>query len=358
MPLHLLGKKSWNVYNADNVARVRRDEAEAKAREEEEERRMQEVDADRRMRLLKGLDPESPPPAPTGDDDERKSGAGQPGHTRERKRRRIAGENDTDHDIRWAKEASESRPPAQAVLDKPIPRKKISDAPLTDHAGHINLFPDDRSTSHVVKNREAEAEAAKKKREFEDQYTMRFSNAAGLKQNILDNPWYSTNGSGATSAEPESKDVWGNEDPRRKEREDMRRLDNDPLASMRRGVKRLKEVEKARTAWDMERQLELAVLKATQERKSRRRRADSVEDFSLDRLADHSEDSRPKERSSRPGHHHRHRHHRDRDRRQRREPRSKSPSTSSHRLQDARCGEGRGPSDRLHHASPSELSKH
>ena len=33
MVLHLLGKKSWNVYNSENVDRVRRDEAEAKARE-------------------------------------------------------------------------------------------------------------------------------------------------------------------------------------------------------------------------------------------------------------------------------------------------------------------------------------
>ena len=33
MVLHLLGKKSWNVYNTDNVERVRKDEAEARARE-------------------------------------------------------------------------------------------------------------------------------------------------------------------------------------------------------------------------------------------------------------------------------------------------------------------------------------
>ncbi|CCF31962.1 hypothetical protein CH063_00727, partial [Colletotrichum higginsianum] len=59
MPLHLLGKKSWNVYNADNIARVRRDEAAAKAKEEAEEQRMQEVDAERRLAILRG---EAPPP--------------------------------------------------------------------------------------------------------------------------------------------------------------------------------------------------------------------------------------------------------------------------------------------------------
>lgn len=59
MPRHLLGKKSWNVYNTDNVERVRCDEAKAAEREELEEQRMQEIDAARRTALLRG---ETPPP--------------------------------------------------------------------------------------------------------------------------------------------------------------------------------------------------------------------------------------------------------------------------------------------------------
>lgn len=54
MPLHLLGKKSWNVYNTDNIERVRRDEAAARAREEADEQRMQEEDAERRLKILRG----------------------------------------------------------------------------------------------------------------------------------------------------------------------------------------------------------------------------------------------------------------------------------------------------------------
>ena len=42
MPLHLLSKKSWNVYAPDNIARVKRDQAAAQAREEEEDRWLQE----------------------------------------------------------------------------------------------------------------------------------------------------------------------------------------------------------------------------------------------------------------------------------------------------------------------------
>ena len=49
-----------------------------------------------------------------------------------------------------------------------IPKKSTSDTPLTDHKGHISLFPGERFRLHVAKNSEAEAETAKKTREYED----------------------------------------------------------------------------------------------------------------------------------------------------------------------------------------------
>ncbi|RPA80382.1 hypothetical protein BJ508DRAFT_377082 [Ascobolus immersus RN42] len=53
MPLSLLAKKSWNVTNPANVARVRRDEALAKAREEEEDRRLKLSESERNMMELR-----------------------------------------------------------------------------------------------------------------------------------------------------------------------------------------------------------------------------------------------------------------------------------------------------------------
>jgi hypothetical protein len=147
---------------------------------------MQELDAERRIQILRG---EIPTPLPIEDTpnsthesrENRSYGSG-----RERKRRKKAGENDTDFELRVAREdqASAANTETQLVL------RKENNAPLTDHKGHISLFPTDSSKQPVEKNPEAEKEAAKKKREYEDQYTMRFSNAAGFKQG-LENPWYS-----------------------------------------------------------------------------------------------------------------------------------------------------------------------
>ncbi|KAL1873769.1 hypothetical protein Plec18167_006287 [Paecilomyces lecythidis] len=318
MPLHLLGKKSWNVYNAENIARVRRDEAQAQAREEEEERRMQEVDAERRIQILRGERPPTPPPPPSEPSaDQRDRRHGDDG-SRYRKRRRIAGENDTDRDIRFAQED------AALALAK---REELlgfssGDAPLVDSAGHINLFPEkETGKKSVEKNAEAEAEASKKKREFEDQYTMRFSNAAGFKESVGRNPWYSSSGKEAVA--PDSiadKDVWGNEDPRRREREKARVDANDPLAMMKKGVRQLKEVERERKKWQEERIRELESLKREEEKKSRRRRrhrsrsrsagsVDSLEGFSLDATLDGEREQRSK-RTHSHRHHHRHHNHR------------------------------------------------
>ena len=98
MPLHLLGKKSWNVYNPASIARVRQDEADAQAREEAAEQRMQEQDAERRIALLRG---EKPPalPEPEGEEEYTGKRRREDGHGREKKRKKLRGEDETDMDL-------------------------------------------------------------------------------------------------------------------------------------------------------------------------------------------------------------------------------------------------------------------
>ncbi|EFQ31163.1 blastn match against entry EMBL [Colletotrichum graminicola] len=199
MPLHLLGKKSWNVYNADNIARVRRDEAAAKAKEEAEEQRMQEIDAERRLAILRGEEPPSLPPTETLEDETRPRDRDAVPIGRERKKRKRVGEDDTDFELRVAKERAATVQTATQTL-----RKSTSSAPIVDNAGHIDLFGEERKQGRHLKNEEAEKEAAKKKKELEDQYTMRFSNAAG--RDGLVGPWYATSGA-ISELEPPSKDA-------------------------------------------------------------------------------------------------------------------------------------------------------
>lgn len=257
------------------MAKVRRDEAEAKLQEEEEERRMQEVDADRRLRLLRGERLDLLPLE--GEQDTRLKRKREDGSPR-RKKRRLAGEDDTDRDMRLAREAAASQ---TANINK----VKGQDVSLMDHKGHISLFPEEHR--HAEKNPEAESDAAAKKREFEDQYTMRFSNAAGFKQG-LENPWYSTATSGDLPLQNTlGKDVWGNEDPRRKEREQKRLDSSDPLATMKTGVKKLRQADKHRKEWMEERERDLKEVEEMARENQRRRRIkdddlDSLENFSLE----------------------------------------------------------------------------
>ncbi|KAL8829185.1 MAG: hypothetical protein Q9170_006280 [Blastenia crenularia] len=306
MPLHLLGKKSWNVYNQENIDKVKRDEAAAAAREAAEEQRMQEVDAERRIQLLRGIQPE---PLTAGSDtaapvveDERKS------YPRERKRRRIAGEDDTERDIRFA---CEDRAVVPAKAELQLKSVKNSDAPLMDRRGHIDLFPMNGSKHNGPKNSDAETEKAKKKKEYEDQYTMRFSNAAGYKKSIGETPWYqSSAATQSESIETPSKDVWGNEDPRRKEREKLKVAADDPMAAMKKGVAQLRQIERERNEWQEERDRETRGMEESERRRKHRSRMkhkeDGLDGFSLDAPAvddRHDESHRLKHR-----HRHRHRH--------------------------------------------------
>ncbi|KAL2852749.1 hypothetical protein BJX68DRAFT_58012 [Aspergillus pseudodeflectus] len=268
---------------------------------------MQEDDAQRRIAILRGEKPPSPPPRvsdPSLSQHDRKAHA-DPARSY-RKRRRLAGENDTDRDIRFAQEDAEF---ARAKREELVrAHKNKSDAPLHDINGHINLFPDEDGRKRTEKNAEAEKEAADKQRSYEDQYTMRFSNAAGFRQNIGQNPWYSSSQSNsAAQAAAPSKDVWGNEDPMRREREKARMDSNDPLLAMKKGVRQLRSVETERKKWNEERSRELDALKTVDEARSRRRRRrslskDSLENFKLDEYSGkHRND---KERRSHKSHRH------------------------------------------------------
>ncbi|KAJ5924660.1 hypothetical protein N7466_008847 [Penicillium verhagenii] len=350
MPLHLLGKKSWNVYNPENVARVKRDEAQAKALEEEDERRMQEVDAERRIRILRGERVPTPPPPPparlpseasTRRDRTLTDDAG-----RSRKRRRVAGEDDTDRDIRFAREDAEQASIKREELTTAALKKNKSEAPILDRDGHINLFPTEGDNKKPEKNKEAEAEAQKEKRSYEDQYTMRFSNAAGFKQSIGQKPWYSSSTEAVEAPDLTSKNVWGNEDPMRKERAKARMDANDPLAIMKRGVRQLKATEQERKRWNEEKRRELEALRSEQgsrdrrshQRRKRSRSVDSLEGFKLDSPAakDQDESHRTSQRSHRRPHHHRERsrdRHRDSSSR-----RSHHSSGRTHRRRDETKG--------------------
>jgi hypothetical protein len=174
---------------------------------------------------------------------------------------------------------------ATAFQTANVKKVKGQDASLMDRKGHISLFPEEHRPAE--KNPEAESDAAAKKREFEDQYTMRFSNAAGFKQG-LENPWYSATTSGGLPLQNTlGKDVWGNEDPRRKEREQKRLDSSDPLATMKMGIKKLRQADRHRKEWIEERERDLKEVEEMARRNHRRRRIkdddlDSLENFSLE----------------------------------------------------------------------------
>ncbi|KAH7237640.1 uncharacterized protein BKA55DRAFT_578022 [Fusarium redolens] len=365
MPLHLLGKKSWNVYNADNIARVRRDEAAAKVAEEAEEQRMQEIDAQRRLAILRG---EVPPPI---EDDEPSKDQEPPVRDRDasqrtsmRRKRKRPGEDDTDFEMRIARENDNS-----ALVRMEPEKKSTSSAPIVDHNGHIDLLGDEKSRAHAEKNEEAEKEAKKKKQSYEDQYTMRFSNATG-KDGVL-RPWYSQSDVAAPDAS--SKDVWGNQDPNRKERDAKRIVSNDPLAMMKKGASKVREIKQERKRFQEEREEELKQMRRDERHREKRRRRHHERDRSRERHRSHERDeerspSRHERRHrSREGRHshnghadtqsRRHeRHEREGSRHERKryeesgERRERPRRDDESRKRDSRSSEGVGHERRRHHS--------
>ncbi|CEJ79921.1 hypothetical protein VHEMI00132 [[Torrubiella] hemipterigena] len=237
MPLHLLGKKSWNVYNADNIARVRQDEAAARDAEAAEEQRMQEIDSERRIAILRG---EAPPPLEEGEQhDEPASSQGSRNHTSRRRERKRYGEDDTDFEIRLASTRTSSSD--QQLQER---RQPSQSAFVTNHA------PNGETPSSDKNERGKGVEG-------DDLLNMRFSNAAGKQGSLT--PWYSR--SDASNVDTVSKDAFGRDDPKRKERDTARLNSNDPLAMMKRGAARVRELKQERRAFEDERQMELKELR-------------------------------------------------------------------------------------------------
>ncbi|KAI2622863.1 hypothetical protein GGS21DRAFT_547234 [Xylaria nigripes] len=366
---HLLGKKSWNVYNPANIARVKRDEAEAQARNEAESRRQQDLDAERRLAILRG---EVPPPLPDpsstepssapgthqkrGRDDDDSTGRFRGGERRKRKR---FGEDDTDFEMRMARERTDAAASgaASGAAIRLSNSTKTSNAPLVDSKGHIALFPQndtDVGASRNQKNEEAEREAAEKRRDFEDQYTMRFANAGGRNNGGVtgSGPWYASNGArdlrGSADIRDQApgKDVWGNEDPKRKAREAARVASNDPLAMMKKGAAKVRDVERERRTLNEEKARELKQLrreeKRHEKRRSRHNDPNELEGFNLDAQPANDDDGRDerkehrhRRRSDHDNHHHRHHRHHEHE----------------HEKRDSHSGHGRDSGERERHSS-------
>ncbi|KAI0161373.1 hypothetical protein GGR57DRAFT_355443 [Xylariaceae sp. FL1272] len=319
MPLHLLGKKSWNVYNPANIARVKKDEAEALARQEARDKRQQDLDAERRLAILRG---ESPPPLPAIAEDEpseshahRKRLRDQPRDhdpPRDRRKRKRFGEDDTDFEMRIARDRTDASEYTASTALRPPNTSKTSNAPLVNKHGHIALFPEDDIPREKNKNEEAERESAAKRREYEDQYTMRFSNAAGKGgAGVTESgPWYaskdvsSAGENMALVSRPPGKDVWGKDDPKRRDRDAARVVANDPLAMMKRGAARARDVERERRALNEEKAREVYQLRKEEQKRERKQKhrndANELEGFSLDTKVRHrNHEHQQRERRSR-----------------------------------------------------------
>lgn len=291
---------------------------------------MQELDAARRAAILRG---QTPPPLPEEGtkNDHRRDKDGK----HDKRRRKLRGEDETEMDIRLA--VSVARPEAGDEEDARILklRRPTSDAPLTDGAGNIDLFPmDAKEAIKGEENAGAEKEKRRKEQALEDQYSMRFANAAG--KNGLGQPWYATQQKFNYTAEEgiasieypgfDSKNVWGNEDPRRKEREQARISSSDPFALMQKAQFQLKKTKEDRRKWADERRRELKELQEIQDKEERRSkhhrrsRGDSNDEPRLSKCRS----SKASRRSRSPDSELRHRH-------LRRRERSRSRSRDRHR---------------------------
>ncbi|PHH55245.1 hypothetical protein CFIMG_007487RA00001 [Ceratocystis fimbriata CBS 114723] len=287
MPLHLLGKKSWNVYNKDNIARVRRDESEARAKEEAEKQRADSADAKQRLAILREENLLAVEDGDHQNNSNRTRRGGEEyarptdsctgpsaslGHgDRSRRPRKHANENDTDYELRLAKQNTNLAYRATTGLQPEHNQRKHThfSGPITDKAGHIDLFggaqhlyQHQRSTvpgHHTPRAATAQIDQDEQNQDWlktrsgmysshavagRGESGKRGENGSGSGGGSRDALWYASTRisaartqTAAVEFEAPTYDVWGNDDPRRPQREAARLASIDPLVTMKQASK-------------------------------------------------------------------------------------------------------------------------
>lgn len=267
MPLHLLHHKSYHVYNAANIARVRADEAAAAAEEQARKDREATDRAAVRIALLRGEQP-APPPA------------------------RINDELSTEPAALVQAQHSPSSTLAVAHIS-------TTDLLFPTAAGEAQVADPSRPPPRPTpRQREAAREAAAIKRE-EDLHRLGGPSAPA--------PWYTS------TKEPgqDEPEIW--QEKRRRDREIRRKEWNDPLLAVKQAVREVKDVEKERERWRRQREAEVGgmtpVVESGYKRRARERSRDKRR-----RKYDEDEDERDSDSEKKA--------------RSRRRSRSRSPRTS------------------------------
>lgn len=258
---------------------MRRDEAAAKAADEAAEERMQEADAARRLAILRGEEPlplpeeEEKPHDPAAGPLARDSGRDRlPGEKRKRKR---AGEDDTDFEMRVAMERA-----ADVAGIKPRSDGPVELAGLLNPEEHKQLFkPLGRDEVAGEKQRAERAEREKLMNPV-------LKDVLGIKED----PWFAKTVKPGEVIDEPGRDAWGREDPGRKARDAVRIDKNDPLAMMKRGAAKVREVTHERKREMDERERELRTLRKEERRREKRKKREGkvrdetgdLEGFSLD----------------------------------------------------------------------------
>ncbi|KIW05456.1 uncharacterized protein PV09_03345 [Verruconis gallopava] len=317
MPLHLLSKKSWNVYAPENIARVKRDQASARAREEENDRKQQEDDSRKRLAWLRGETPlitQNEHLSLIRKQDSKKDH----GHGNDHgKRRRLQGEDDTDRDLRLARETMKYGHNHAIEHAQHAEKRRRSGVTIIDHEGHINLFPtEDKTALGSHSNAGVEAEEMRQQRNNEGQY-LRDSNA-DERDGSSQRPWYTL----IERSQQEDTDfierrgIWGRPDSSAKLREQLRQSSNDPLALMQKAQSQLKLAEREKDRWRREEQITVS---RHENQRKRRHRECKIDQLYRDRRISGT----PERRRRKEGHEHE----------------TNQPKASSHRhkTSDQRC---------------------